>query len=333
MARTYNQTHSPRKYEKGHRRVTIYNSWSFPGEANRNTAEIDNRFSTITELRRVEWPNWEAPEWSSPNNFQQGIGGTLELFFRAWVPFQEVVTEVTGHQVPLFQRVDQAGYKLPLDERVLADTDTLFLFGLDHSFTEQTASAEEIEAMRAFLAREGTTLFIGPHHEIGLSTDREVQNMEYHHHGDALVPRQQLFANYTRTLLKALEVPVENRYGFRPAVIKGSRNEIAPFSAEREADVHGWLEGVTALNFHKHLPHYAVTDESAKYVHVLAKQPIDDSKPHPFLQAGNTEFNSLVRVAPEGKRAGEILFVDSTVFSTLFGASEGLKRFWKNLVK
>ena len=32
----------------------------------------------------------------------------------------------------MFQRVDQAGFALPLDERVLADADTLLVFGLDH---------------------------------------------------------------------------------------------------------------------------------------------------------------------------------------------------------
>jgi hypothetical protein len=80
--------------------------------------------------------------------FQQGIAGALELFFRAWMPFQALVAEVTGHPVPVFQRVDQAGYRLPLDERVLADTDTLFVFGLDHVLTEQEASTEEIEAVR-----------------------------------------------------------------------------------------------------------------------------------------------------------------------------------------
>ena len=79
----------------------------------------------MTEVRRVEWPFWETPEWSDPAMFQQGIAGALELFFRAWMPFQALVADVTGHPVPVFQRVDQAGYRLPLDERVLADTDTL----------------------------------------------------------------------------------------------------------------------------------------------------------------------------------------------------------------
>jgi hypothetical protein len=63
--------------------------------------------------------------------FQQGITGSLELFFHAWLPFQNVVTESTGHSIPVYQRVDQAGYPLPLDERVLGDTDTLLVWGLD----------------------------------------------------------------------------------------------------------------------------------------------------------------------------------------------------------
>jgi len=197
--------------------------------------------------------------------------------------------------------------------------------------TEQIPSKEEIEAMKQFLSREGTRLVIGPHHEVGVSEDREVRQVEYLHHGDALVPRQQRFAAYTRALLKELSVPVENRWGLRPAVVAGSQNQIVDFKPNRDADKRGWLKGVTSLNFHKHLPHYAVTDESAKHVHVLAKQPIDAAKPHPFVQAGNHEFNSVVWVEAEGKRAGDILFVDSTVFSTLFGQSESLKRFWYNV--
>jgi hypothetical protein len=91
----------------------------------------------MTEVRRVEWPNWESPDWADPTLYPQGIAGALELFFRAWLPFQQLVGEVTGHVVPVFQRVDQAGYRLPIDERVLADADTLFVFGLDHLLTEQ----------------------------------------------------------------------------------------------------------------------------------------------------------------------------------------------------
>ena len=139
-ARTYNQNHVPRQYTPGRRRVSMYVAWSFPAEVGRNPAELDNRFSTMTEVRRAEWPSWEGPQWSDPLQFQQGIAGGLELFFRAWVPFQSFVGEITGHVVPMFQRIDQAGFKLPLDERVLADADTLLVFGLDHAVTGQEAA-------------------------------------------------------------------------------------------------------------------------------------------------------------------------------------------------
>ena len=34
---------------------------------------------------------------------------------------------------------------------------------------------------------------------------------------------------------------------------------------------------------------------------------------------------------PGGDRAGDVLVVDSTIFSTLFGGDESLERFWKNI--
>ena len=144
--------------------------------------------------------------------------------------FQNIVGEVTGQPVVVYQRIDQAGQRLPIDERMLADTDTLMVFGLDHMVTEQEASQEEIEAVRQFLTREGTCVMLGPHHDVGASQDVKRLQMEYAHHGDPLVPRQQRFGLYTRTLMKGLGVPVENRFGLRPAVIKDT-NQIAPITS------------------------------------------------------------------------------------------------------
>ncbi|MFL5307552.1 MAG: hypothetical protein ACJ8F1_20200 [Polyangia bacterium] len=330
VARTYNQDHKARPYKSGRRRVSVYIAWSYPAEANRNPTVLDNRFSTMTEVRRALWPAYEGPQWD-PSRFQQGISGSLELFFWAWVRFQRVVEAVTGHAVPMFQRVDQAGFALPLDERVLADTDTLFVFGLDHMVTEQVPAPAEIEAVRAFLEREGTCLVIGPHHDVGQSLDLQERNLEYLHHGDALVPRQQRFGTYTRALMNGLGIPVENRWGLRPAVNAAENGRIAPLTIAGDLDQRGWLAGVRNFNFHMHLPHYAVTTEDARAVHVLARQPVDLARPHPFTNAGNTEFNTLVWARPEGRRAGDVLVVDSTVFSTLFGADESLERFWKNI--
>jgi hypothetical protein len=330
-ARTYNQNHVPRKYTPGRRRVSMYISWSYPAEAGRNPSELDNRFSTMTEVRRVAWPAYEAPQWSDPLQFQQGIAGALELFFWAWAPFQQFVGETTGHVLPVFQRIDQAGFKLPLDERVLADADTLLVFGLDHMVTEQEAASEEIEALRQFLTREGTCLILGPHHEVGVSEDPNIRDLEYQHHGDPLVPRQQRFGQYTRSLMQGLGVPVENRYGLRPARVPGT-NQLAPLSVARDLDTKGWLQGVTTFNFHMHLPHYALTTDDTTSIHVLARQPIDLSRPHPFTEAGNREFNMCLWMPASGDRAGDVLLADSTIFSTLFGRDESLERFWKNLM-
>src|SRR5438309_8118786 len=268
--RTYNQNHLPRKYTPGKRRVSIYWTWSYPWESQRDPAELDNRFSTMTDVRRVAWPNYEAPEWRMAE-FLQGIAGTLELFHISTLDFQKLVGEMTGHPVAVFQRIDQAGFKLPIDETILADTDTLMVFGLDHLVSEQEAAPEEIAAIREWLKREGTCLLLAPHHDVGFTNDMKQRQMEYKHHGDRLVPRQQRFSQYTRSLMKALDVPVINQYGLRPAVVKGMK-EIAPLTAFRDLDKLGLLKNVTTFNFHPHLPHYELIIKDTKSVHVLGRQ-------------------------------------------------------------
>src|SRR6476469_4233612 len=271
-ARTYNQDHIPRQYTPGKRRISIYWTWSYPGESQRDLAAMENRFSTMTEVRRVLWPNYETPEWSAAE-FLQGIAGTLELFHRSTLSFQQIAGESTGHPVAVFQRIDQAGFKLPIDERILADTDTLMVFGLDHLLSEQEAAPEEVAAIREWLNREGTCLLLAPHHDVGFTDDYAQRQVEYEHHGDRLVPRQQRFGQYTRSLMKSLDVPVHNKWGLRPAVVDGTK-EIAPLTGFRDLDTPRLLDNVPTLNFHPHLPHYEVTGED-KSVHLLARQPID----------------------------------------------------------
>jgi hypothetical protein len=327
--RTYNELHLPRPYAQGKRRFSVYWTWSYPWEANRDITELDNRFSTMTEVRRVGWPKFESIEYSE-TMFLQGIAGTLELFHLSLVSFQRAVGEATGQPVAVYQRIDQAGQRLPIDERILADTDTLMVFGLDHMVTEQEASAQEIEALQNFLTREGTCLILGPHHDVGVSADLTQRDIEYAHHGDPLVPRQQRFGKYTRSVMKGLGVPVENRYGLRPATVPGTTRTV-PLSITRDLDTRGWLTGVNNFVFHMHLPHYAITTDDPKVIHVLARQPIDVSKPHPFIEAGNSEFNMFLWMPPKGQRAGDILLADSTIYTTLFGGDESLGRFWTNL--
>ena len=106
--RFYNQISSPRKFIPGKRRFSVYWTWSYPWEANRDITEMDNRFSTFTEVRRVLWPFYETVEYSE-KMFLQGIAGTLELFHLSIARFQQVIESVTGYPVPDYQRIDQAG--------------------------------------------------------------------------------------------------------------------------------------------------------------------------------------------------------------------------------
>jgi len=327
-ARTYNQTHVARPHTGG-RRMSIYWTWSYPWEAQRDPAEMYNRFSTMTEVRNVLWPAYETPEYDAAH-FLQGIAGTLELFHRSTLAFQEIAAEATGHPVAVFQRIDQAGYKLPIDERVLADTDTLMVFGLDHLLSEQEAAPEEIAAIQHWLGREGTCLLLAPHHDVGFTADFGQRQVEYLHHGDALVPRQQRFGQYTRSLMTALDVPVHNKWGLRPAVVEGT-SQIAPLTGYRDLDAARLLADVTTFNFHPHLPHYELTAPESNDLLVLGRQRVDPNRPHPFTEAGNTEFNALIWMPPSGRRAGDIVLVDSTNFTTLFGGTDSLRNLWRNL--
>lgn len=327
-ARTYNQTHLPRPHD-GRRRISIYWTWSYPWEAQRNPAAMENRFSTMTEVRNVLWPAYETPEYDEAS-FLQGIAGTLELFHRSTLAFQELAGEVTGHPVAVFQRIDQAGYRLPIDERILDDCDTLMVFGLDHILSEQEADPAEIEAIRRWLQREGTCLLLAPHHDVGDTDDYARRQVEYLHHGDPLVPRQQRFGQYTRSLMRALDVPVHNVWGLRPAVVEGT-TEIAPLTATRDLDSPGLLADVTTFNFHPHLPHYELTAPESAALRVLGRQLVDPTRPHPFTEEGNTAFNALIWMPPGAGRAGDIVLVDSTNFTTLFGGTDSLRRFWNNV--
>ena len=327
-ARTYNQTHVVRPHT-GRRRISIYWTWSYPWESQRDVDALDNRFSTMTEVRRAAWPQYEGPEWDEAH-FLQGIAGTLELFHRSTLAFQELAGDATGHPVAVFQRIDQAGYEQLIDERILADTDTLLVFGLDHLVGEEEARAEEIAALREWLKREGTCLLLAPHHDVGFTDDPAQRQVEYLHHGDPLVPRQQRFTAYTRSLMKALDVPVHNRWGLRPALVEGT-NQIAPLTGFRDLDGPGLLTDVTTLNFHPHLPHYELTAAESDQLRVLGRQRVDPQRPHPFTAAGNSEFNALIWMPPDADRSGDIVLVDSTNFTTLFGGTDSLKNFWRNL--
>src|SRR5882672_1161165 len=107
--RTYNQNHAPRKYTPGERRISIYWTWSYPWESNRDVTQLDNRFSTMTEVRRVAWPAYEGTEWDGMH-FLQGIAGTWNFSPLPPPAFQKGAGEVPAPPGEVSKRINRGGY-------------------------------------------------------------------------------------------------------------------------------------------------------------------------------------------------------------------------------
>src|SRR5260370_42281100 len=108
--------------------------------------------------------------------------------------------------------------------------------------------------MREWLPPARPCLILGPHHDVGVSNDLKERAMEYAHHRDPLVPRQQRFGQYTRSVMNGLGVPVHNKYGLRPATVQGTK-QLQPLVQRTDLETRDWLEGRQTLNLHPHLPH------------------------------------------------------------------------------
>ena len=319
----------PRKRDGSRPRVSMYVSWSYPAESGRELYELNNRFSAMWEVRRVAYPRYEEMA-GNPQTFMQGINGTLELFKRDWEPFREMVGELSGNSVPFFERIDAGGHRHMIDDKMLEDVDTLLMLSLDHQLTNQSPTPQEVNAIQKWLRRDGTCLILCPHHEVGASDDPAVREIEYRHHSDRLVGRQQLFGGFGRALMNGLGIPVENRFGLNPGRDVNNK-EPGSLSIAKDLDDPGWLQGVKTFNLHPHLPHYALTTNDEKHVKILAKQPINMTRPHPFTEAGNREFNAFLWLPPNEKRVGDVLIADATLWSYTFGGDASLRRLWKNL--
>ncbi len=160
--------------------------------------------------------------------------------------------------------------------------------------------------------------------------DFQQRQMEYEHHGDPLVPRQQRFGQYTRSLMKGLDVPVHNQWGLRPAVVEGTK-QIAPLTGFRDLDAARLLDNVTTFNFHPHLPHYELTAPESEHrtrTRPPARRPEPPASVH---RRGQHRVQRVALDAPDGQRAGDIVLVDSTHFTTLFGGTDSLRNLWHNL--
>jgi hypothetical protein len=317
------------------RQVLLYFSWSRPAETSAPLVEIDDRFPALFELRRLFYPKFE--QLSDHSEFDQGIAGFLDHVQRPnFQGFVELTESLTGKPVIQIERIAEDGAMTPLDG-ALAGVDTIVVISFDSFRTEQAATAAEVRAIRQFLDDPEHLIFICPHHDIGEATDAmgearaERQLAEYRHHGDHAIPPRQGFGGFARTLLAGLGVPVDNRFGLRPAA--AADGEPAPVEIDRSLDELGLLRTVESFNLHPHLPQLERIGPSSQRMEVLARQKIDlAAPPHPFTQGGRSSFDALLQSRPD-TFAGKLLVCDATLFSSTAGGVENLRRFWANVLQ
>jgi hypothetical protein len=312
------------------RRFELYFSWSRPAEVNVELGVLENRYPALFELRRATWPEFEFLK--DPVQHNQGPLGFLDdVVLSDFKRSRAVIGAVTGNPVGLTERVRENGSIQPIDENLLAKTDTLIIVSLDHIRTAQLPTATEVELVRQFLKRENSCLVVCPHHCVGDRSELGSREQEFKHHGDPLVPEEQRIGGFARGLLRELGFPIENRYGLRPG---RSAKDLSPAPLDLFVDARTpkILENVSTFNLHPHLPHLQVLGGGISDVVVLAKQPIDLSAPsHPFVEAGNRVFNAMLWVPPAADRAGNIFVCDATLWSSAFSGLESLENLWRNL--
>jgi hypothetical protein len=322
------------------RRFALHFAWDKQAEARRPLKMLNDRFPALFELRRAAWPMLRHLQ-----DGEQGIAGFLDrIVLGDFDMFLGVVAEETGIAPDVIASRDLDGTTHSLREALAGGTHTLIVVSLDHLRTRQEPTAEDLAAVRDFLARPEAVLVVCPHHFIGGDEDGDTdgdgevfrQRVEEHrHHSDPLVPGAQRLGGYARSLLAGLGMPVDNVYGLRPAT--GSDGSPMPLEIAQALDSVGFLCGdgshrVTTFNAHPHLPHLQPVGSAVSIYRALARQPIDvNAESHPFTAAGNTHFNAFLWAPPGGARRGHVVVCDATLWSAAFGGVDSLMKLWRNL--
>lgn len=314
----------------------MYFPWSRPDEEGAPLGNLDNRFGALFELRRLQWPKYEA--LADGEHFNQGIAGFLDnILLRNYSLFREEMRIRPGHDVRLVERRTAAGQETLLDGDFLGGVEILIIVSFDSQRTGQYPNESEVAAIRRFLDDPGHTLFVCPHHDIGNVEgvpENEVlasQEVEFHHHGDLGVPAQQRLGGFAGSLLRDLGVPVSNRFGLRPA--KMHDGSPAPIKIHSQADRFNLLQGVKTFHLHPHLPHLEMLGDSPKKLDVLVEQSIDlEAPPHPFTQQGRKTFDAMLQSKPN-VFGGRLLICDATLWTSTNGGLDSLRQFWANVTR
>jgi hypothetical protein len=316
--------------------ILIYFPWSRPDEEGAVLGNLNNRFGALFELRRIQWPKFEA--LADTGRFNQGIAGFLDnVLLQNYSLFREDTRIRTGSAVRLVERCTSDGRVTLLDGNLLNGIDILIIISFDSQRTDQHPSDGELTVIRDFLDDPAHTLFVCPHHDIGnvdgipSGEALMAQEVEFHHHGDRGIPAQQRFGGFARSLLRDLGVPVSNNFGLRPAKLQDGSP--APIRVIAEADRFNLLHGVKTLHLHPHLPHFEMLGDSGQKLDVLVEQSIDmDAPPHPFISQGRKTFDALLQSKPS-VFSGRLLICDATLWTSTNGGLSSLRQFWANMTR
>jgi hypothetical protein len=134
--------------------------------------------------------------------------------------------ETSRSQEPGFREdISPAPGRVRGAERILADADTLMVFGLDHILSEQEAAPEEIPAIREWLSRDGPCPLLAPDHNVGFTGDMKQRRVNICLKRQGILPRvlvaasPKLIGDYPckRMLTKGPEVSPPAHNSFRSA--------------------------------------------------------------------------------------------------------------------
>ena len=291
-ARTYNQSHVPRHYTPGGRRISIYWTWSYPWEAQRDPTEMDNRFSTMTEVRNALWPGYETPEYDAAN-FLQGIAGTLEFFHRSTLAFQELAGEAhrpSRRRLPAHRpgglpaadrRADPRRHRHPDGVRPRPPP-----------VGTRGGSRRKSAPFGDWLQREGTCLLLGPPPRRRLH-----RRLRTASNG---IPPSRRPARPAPAAVRSIHPLPDERPSTCPCTTVGAasgrrRGHRGDRAADRDSAI--WtrlrlLDNVTDLQ----LPPASAalrTHRAESDIRACARRAARSTRtgPHPFTAAGNTEFN------------------------------------------
>jgi hypothetical protein len=314
------------------RRIAMYFAWDRAAEAAAPLGILDNRFPALFEVRRLFWPRYEV--LADPECYDQGIEGFLEQIFLAnFRRFTQLAQTWTGFPVQVVHRRSQAG-EVRLDAKWLSQIDTLIIISFDGPQSCQKAAPEELTVIEDFLDDPAHTVFVCPHHDIGDTHDVPAEDasirrkVEFEHHGDKAIPGQQRFGGFAQSFMRGLGLPIQNRFGLRPArTLDGAPAPVELTSVDRR----GLLQGVQTLNAHPHLPHFERLEGGLELLEVLVRQRIDPAAPaHPFCTAGHTQFDAMLQATPAAA-AGCLIVADATLWSSTAGGTESIERLWRNV--